>query len=276
MKLENVRGLVWMTIVLPGAIVLMFLPYLPGRYDGLACDVSYLMHVLSYSSLLLVPVGVLWVANGRVGISSVVGKLLMGSVGLICLLMAVSAAARGSLVLGALLIAVSYYFLLKVDAWMRGQPGSSFPIAVFLVLFPIVLFVARSLFLERAAEYSRAIAIRNSESLIRDIESYRKREGHYPISIQSLHNDSDYPPGVIGIRQYYYEPNGEAYNLYFEQLSTGLDMQEIVMFNKLDEHHFASHARDILEYTDAELALRRGDRRKINLETPHWVMIEFD
>ena len=57
----------------------------------------------------------------------------------------------------------------------------------------------------------------------------------------------DYKPSVIGIKQYHYEPNGEAYNVYFEQLSNRFGTREIVMYNKLDQHAFASHAAHILE-----------------------------
>jgi hypothetical protein len=48
------------------------------------------------------------------------------------------------------------------------------------------------------------------------------------------------------------------------------------MYNKLNEHSFAAHARDILEYTGEELALRRGDRRRYELATSHWISIKFD
>lgn len=72
------------------------------------------------------------------------------------------------------------------------------------------------------------------------IEIYYQHEAKCPVSLQALH--SDYDPRVIGIRQYFSEPNGYAYNLYFEHLSAKLDMEEIVMLNKLDEHHFATHA----------------------------------
>jgi len=41
-------------------------------------------------------------------------------------------------------------------------------------------------------------------------------------------------------------PNGKAYNVYFKQFSDELDAEEIVMYNKLNEHYFTAHSQDIL------------------------------
>ena len=101
-----------------------------------------------------------------------------------------------------------------------------------------------------------------------------QKNGSYPLSLQALH--SDILPGIIGIKQYYYEPNGNGYNLYFKQFSDEMDVEEIVMYNKLDEHAFAAHLLDILEYSGQELTLRRGDRRRYRLSSPHWIYIKFD
>jgi hypothetical protein len=129
------------------------------------------------------------------------------------------------------------------------------------------------LFIDGAVELSRNIAIRNSETLIQPIENYQK-SGHYPISLQALHYDIS--PEVIGISQYFYEPNGNAYNVYFKQFSDELDVEEIVMYNKLNQHYFTAHSQDILEYTGDTLVLRRGDRRRVKLSTPHWISIIFE
>jgi hypothetical protein len=136
------------------------------------------------------------------------------------------------------------------------------------------VFLVRYIFITPAVEFSRDKAIKNSERLIQAIETYYKHHGQYPLSLQAL--NSDYSPFLIGISHYYYEPNGNAYNLYFKQISDTLDMEEIVMYNKLDEHRFAAHAMDILEFTGEELALRKGDRRKFKHSTQHWIYFKFD
>ena len=67
--------------------------------------------------------------------------------------------------------------------------------------------------LPRAAGWSRDRAIQNSATLIAEIESFRQRRGHYPVSLQSLNRDV--PTGVVGIERFHYEPNGHAYNVFF-------------------------------------------------------------
>jgi hypothetical protein len=93
--------------------------------------------------------------------------------------------------------------------------------------------------------------MRQSEQLIQDIEAYHKKNGQYPLSLLSV--NKDYEPSLIGIKEYHYEPFGNAYNLYFEQFSDELDIKEIVMYNKLNEHAMTSHDMDILEYSGEEL-----------------------
>src|SRR5690606_7068077 len=101
------------------------------------------------------------------------------------------------------------------------------PIAVALVAVAIVLVAFQVTILPRAAERSRDRAIRQSTSLIEAIEAFRERRGHYPISLQSLNRDV--PTGVIGIERFQYEPNGDAYNLYFVRPHIALDAMEVVM-----------------------------------------------
>jgi hypothetical protein len=128
--------------------------------------------------------------------------------------------------------------------------------------------------LPRAAGWSRDRAIQYSAAMITEIESFRQRRGHYPVSLQSLNRE--FPTGVVGIERFHYEPNGAAYNLFFVRPHIELDAQEVVMFNPRDEHRFASHELDILQYDGEQLDLRRGDRRRIRLAHPHWISILFD
>ena len=143
------------------------------------------------------------------------------------------------------------------------------PIPFYLVCVPLVLVAFRATVLPRAAGWSRDRAIRHSATLIAEIESFRQRRGHYPVSLQS--QSPDFPTGVVGIERFHYEPNGEAYNLFFVRPHIGLDAEEAVVFNPRDEHHFTAHALDILQYDGEQLDLRRGDRRRTQLAQPHWI-----
>ena len=57
--------------------------------------------------------------------------------------------------------------------------------------------------------------------LLGDIEAYHAASGRYPSSFLALHKD--YKPSVVDIKQFHYAPNGQAYNLFFEQPTFATD-----------------------------------------------------
>lgn len=262
-------------------VLCMFRPFMHGRYDNLSVTLSFMTQIFSFVSLMFIPLGLLWFLSGLSKMKAekrnrlfTVSSIVIS--GLVAIIVSVAPFSRNSLSFA--IIFLFFVFSLLVIAYSKSKTSSDNsrfnPTLIYLIVIPIVLVMTRFLFIEKAVEYSRYNAIRNSESLIQSIESYYKKHGHYPISLQALH--SDYLPNVVGIPQYYYEPNGTAYNLYFQQFSHDLAAEEIVMYNKLDEHFFAAHAMDILEYTGEELSLRRGDRNRFKLPTPHWILIRMD
>ncbi|MCA1605088.1 MAG: hypothetical protein LC775_06370, partial [Acidobacteria bacterium] len=108
------------------------------------------------------------------------------------------------------------------------------------------------------------------------IEQYRAARGSYPSSLLALHKD--YHPYLTGIEQFHYAPNGDAYNLYFEQpkFLFDLGLREIVMYNKLDEHLIVSHAAWILTGPPEEVQIRRGWHAVHAASSPHWKYLRFD
>jgi hypothetical protein len=142
------------------------------------------------------------------------------------------------------------------------------------VCVPAALVGFIAIALPRAADWSRDRAIQHSATLIAEIESFHERRGHYPLSLQSLNRDI--PTGVVGIERFHYEPNGEAYNLFFVRPAVSLDAKEVIMFNRRDEHRFTSHELDILQFDGEQLDRRRGDRRRTSLGKAHWISIIFD
>lgn len=127
-----------------------------------------------------------------------------------------------------------------------------------------------------AIEFSRSRAIWNSAQLIADIEQYRAANGRYPASLLSVWEDNK--PWVIGVRQYHYEPSGDAYNMFFEQLVLPFGTREFVMYNPRDAHALISHKRDLLQLTPQELALEqtRGHYAVHDAPHPHWRYFWFD
>jgi len=279
----------FVTIVLISALVIlcMFLPFLPGRYDMLAVTISFMTQLFSLASLLLVPLGFFWlwfeIKKRKTNTTSpektkrfAIATVLM--VGIVTLVVSFGALTNYNLSFGILFLLFCFSLLTRTYLKLRRQgipDNLKFnPTPIYLLIIPIVVALVRFSFINTAVQFSRDYAIKNSEPLITAIEAHHAKNGSYPISLQAIH--TDILPGVIGIKQYHYEPNGTAYNLYFKQFSDELDVEEIVMYNKLDEHAFAAHVLDILEYSGEELALRRGDRHKSKLSQPHWIYIKFE
>jgi hypothetical protein len=261
------------TVILMAA---MLGPYLPGRFDASAATLSFVIQVASYVSLLFVPVGIAWMVIRKR--SSLWHRVTVGLAGLIVFVAVVSAVSVNHLSLGTIIGFASIMYLQaafrRTEASMECTETTRPAIAPYIAIVPVVLVAFITLVLPRAAEWSRDRAIRSSAALIAEIASYHQRRGHYPLSLQSLNRD--FPTGVVGIERFHYEPNGQSFNLFFVRQHIALDAKEVVMFNPRDEHRFASHELDILQYDGEELDQRRGDRRRTRLTNPRWISILFD
>lgn len=253
--------------------LVMVLPYLPGPFDASAAALSFVVQVGSYASLLLVPVGLVWmVGRSR---SELWHRLALVLGGMVAFVITIAAASMNQLALGVLLGVGAIYLLRAARRRTRSEPESigsrRRSIPIFLVGVPLILVTFRSTVLPLAADWSRNRAIWNSTALIAEIESFHRRRGHYPVSL--LSQNSDFPTGVVGIDRFHYEPHGEAYNLFFLRPHLALDAEEAVVFNPRDEHHVTSHDLDLLQFDGEQLDLRRGDRRRTGLAQPHWISI---
>ncbi len=265
----------------------MLLPFLPGRYDGLAVTLSFMAQLFSFAGLLLVPLGLLWLwfeltkhnpttpSHNKTKHFSIVTVFTLAFVTVV---VSLGALTNYHLSFGLLFLAFCFFLLtrtfLKLKRGSIPHSSKSNHIPIYLITIPVFVALIRFGFILAVVQFSRDEGIKNSEPLITAIEAYHAKNGNYPISLQAIH--TDILPGVVGIKQYHYEPNGTAYNLYFKQFSDELDVEEIVMYNKLDQHAFAAHVLDILEHSEDELALRRGDRHKYKLSAPHWMYIKFE
>ena len=252
---------------------------MPGRYDNLSIPLSFMIQIFSFVSLIFVPIGIFWLIKTRTADKQEVTrkrftKLTVVIAGLITIIVSIGAFSQNNTSLAILFLAISLFTLTKTFIKLNKDEVKSNSLLLYLIVIPLILVLMRYKFVSTAVQMSRATAIRNSEVLIQSIENYQKRNGYYPISLQALHYDIS--PNVVGIPQYFYEPNGDAYNVYFKQFSDELDMEEIVMYNKLNEHYFTAHSQDILEYEGDTLVLRRGDRRRFKLPADYWISIKFE
>lgn len=268
-------------------VALMFAPYIPGDYDSFSITLSAMAQLSSFAGLLLVPIGILWIIyetvkrkkkissnknTYRFALTSFVVSCIVG------LAIAMAAFAGGSLSLAIITLAVYIYIAMKVMVRMRRlkvQESNGFnPTPFYLICIPTIAVLVRFMFIPAATAFSRNYAIKQSGQLIQHIEAYYAKNGHYPISLHSVWED--YKPGITGIKRFYYEPSGNAYNLFFEQFAAELDIKEIVMYNKFDEQDFSSHNSDLLVLTPEEIKLQRGYVSVTALQTPHWKYFSFD
>ena len=262
--------------------IFIFLPYFPGDYDEVVVTFSIMAQMLGMAGLLLVPIGIIWLLyehiqkRKNVGSSEKVAHrfaLVTAIIGCFVGLVVAIGAFINSTVLAIITLLLCFVLNRIWFRHMKATSGYNY-IPLYLILIPIVVVGIRIAFIQQATTFSRDRAIQNTKQLIHDIEVYHDKNGHYPVSLLSLHED--YEPDVRGIKRYYYEPFGEAYNIYFEQFATALDIKEIVMYNKLDQHEFSSHNSDLLQLTLLQIEQQRGYVKKYDLLHEHWKYFWFD
>jgi hypothetical protein len=226
-------------------------PFLSGGYDRLAVPLSTMVQVFGVVGLALVPGGLLWWMMPRFGFALAVWSTVLGTC--IALILALFATLSVGNAFGVLTLATWVYVL--VQLWprlrrMRGAvgEGSAFrPAAVYLMGLPLVVFVGQLALSGPMARASRERAIANAGAFIGDIEQYHARHGRYPVSLQA--QNRDYHPDVVGVERYVYVPQGESYNLSFEQPRFLLDRfgtREWVVYNPRDGHRVYSHTSWLL------------------------------
>lgn len=269
-----------------------FYPLLPGEYDRLAMSLSVMAQTLALAALLIVPVGIAWLifelqnrarrkrnlAVKARGYHFALASLMMASIVATAALL--GAFMSSSLSFGVLTLTALCYMgsrlIPKLKLLKKAEAENFNPAPLYLVFIPVIVLVFQLTLAPRATSFSRNHAIAQSAELIGDIEAYYATYGHYPNSLLALHKD--YKPSVVGIEQFHYAPNGQAYNLFFEQPTflSDFGVREIVMYNRLDEHVMVSHAAWILAGAPEQLEARQGWHSSRDASSPHWKLFRFD
>ncbi len=276
------------------AIVLCtYYPFFPGKYDGSALVLSTIAQLVATVGLLLVPIGVLWLAyevkkrargkrqqpDAYRGYRFAIAALIIGSIGVLAASLIIALGIGISV--GVLTLALGIYavsrLIPRVQKLKRAHDANVNPTPLYLLAVPTVVLLVQVALAARATEFSRNHAITNSAELINAIERHHAEHGRYPKSLLAVWKD--YYPSVVGIEGFSYAPNGDAYNLVFEQprlLFDGFGTREFVMYNKLDQHIFVSHAAWILGSPPAQLTARQGWYAVHDDPSPHWKYFWFD
>jgi hypothetical protein len=264
------------------AVTGIFLPFIPGDYDYFAVGLSGIFQFAAFASLFLVPVGLTWwIVNfikGKTDETSSKHPIYFRKITLAIIAIIILAAALGAFIThnrfsAIIILILGVYVFSKSRNNMNHQIATySKVIPYYLFIIPLTVFIIRIAFIEKAKNYTTNFVIKQSEQLIQDIEAYKEANGHYPISLQST--IEDYKPAISGIERFHYELSGDAYNLYFEQISDLIGTQEIVMYNKLDEQEMTVHNQDLLRIAPENIF--RGYHKVVELPNPHWKVFYFD
>ena len=271
-------------------LLCIFYPFLPGGYDGLAMALSTMAQTAVVVGLLFVPVGILWLvhearngARRKQGLPhpesgyrfSVVSVVVASIVAIAVSVSAGIAVGRSfGLLAFALWIYAAATLIPRLKLLRTAERASLNPVPLYLAVVPVAVLLCQRALAGPAAEFSRNRAIDNSAEVVNDIERFHTAHGHYPGSLLAVW--PDYKPSVIGIEQYHYARQGDAYNLVFEQPSFRWGTREFVVYNKLDEHFFPSHAEWNLRSTPEALSGREGWYAVHDAARPHWKYFWFD
>jgi hypothetical protein len=259
-------------------VVCMVYPFLPGGYDRLAVPLSTLAQVFGVVGLALVPGGLLWLTKPRFGfVLSVLSTAVGACVALILALFATLSVGNA---FGVLTLAAWVYVLVRLIPRLkrlkRAESSGFHPAPVYLVCLPVLALAAQLALVAPMARASRDRAIANAGAFIGDIEQYHARYGRYPASLQA--QNRDYYPDVVGVERYIYVPQGDSYNLSFEQPRFLLDRfgtREWVVYNPRDEHRVYSHTAWLLPPPDvAEPS--QGWYASGETGHAHWMYFLFD
>ncbi|MGC4127998.1 MAG: hypothetical protein QM564_00240 [Bergeyella sp.] len=257
----------------------IFLPFFHGDYDYFAVGISYIFQFAVFSSLLLVPIGLIWLLlniTNRKNKQTVKSPLYLKRAIFVIAIIIILASALGAFASDNRFSAIAilgmgiFLFLIRKKVNLHPVPNSIIP--YYLIIIPLTVVSIRLAYFEKVKDKSTDFVIQQSEQLIADIEAYKNTNGHYPYSLLSA--IEDYHTEVSGIPRFYYEVKGNAYNLYFEQTSNMLGTEEIVMYNKLDEQEMTVHNQDLLRIPYDNII--HGHHKVLELPQKHWKIFLFD
>jgi len=269
--LRHVLGIATLTLA---GIACVFLPLMPGEYDPSAFIISTIATVIAFAALLLVPIG-LAISIFAKSKRTIFNSFTLGVTSLLTTFVtAAGALATQSKSLAGGLVVAGLFVTYRVVRQADRTRGSYQWIGLYLIFVPAVMLAAWIAFADIAIDFARSRSIENARPLIEAIESYHIENARYPESL--LSQWEDYDAGIIGVERYYYEPNGSAYNLYFEQFSPYAGSREFVMYNKFGEHKFSAHNADRLELSPDDQIRQAGWHAKVDLAQENWKSFLFD
>lgn len=271
----------------------VFSPFVPGRYDPFAAQLSTTAQLLGAAGLLLVPIGVVWQtsemlrrsqrnptsANPRRRYHFALAALITASFLVVAVSLIVLFGVSTSF--GLLILALWFYTTFRcmpnLQRLKSSETESIQPAPLYLIFTPLAVLLLQVVLAAPLTEFSRNHAIANSAEFISHIEAYRAEHGRYPVTLAAMWKD--YYPDVVGIERFHYAPYGASYNLFFEQpkhLFDNIGAREWIVYNPDDDHRMFSHTSWFLLLTPDELERSQGWFAVHDARVPHWKCFLFD
>lgn len=224
-------------------------PFLSGGFDRLAVPLSTMAQLFGVVGLTLVPIGLLWLVMPRLAFVLSVASTIVGTG--IALVVALFATLSVGNAFGVLTLTVWVVVLVRLIPKLRLLKHAEHPVfhpaGMYLVSLPLIALAAQVSLRTTLSQSSKAHGIANANVFIADIEQYHTQYGRYPVSLQA--QNRDYHPDVVGVERYIYVPQGDSYNLSFEQPRFLLDRfgtREWIVYNPRDSHRVYSHTNWLL------------------------------
>lgn len=253
----------------------MYLPYAHGDYDPFAVGLSSIFQFAGFASALLIPVGLIAIIKNFLNNENN-KPTYPGTLAFVVLILVLLAAVLGAFIsnnrFSAIIILCTGMYLFFANRKKLLGLLNRYSAAYYFIIIPLIVVGARIIFLKEIKDRSTEFAIQQCGAFIRDIETYKNKNGHYPVSL--LSTIEDYKPFVSGISRFHYELKGDAYNIYFHQFSDIPGTEEIVMYNKLDEQEMTVHNQDLLRVPYHNIL--HGHHKVADMMIPHWKIFYFD
>lgn len=165
----------------------------------------------------------------------------------------------------------------KVTKAVGKEINNTPSVPIYLISVPIFVLVIQLIIAKPVTNWSRDRTIINATEFIKDIESFKSKNGYYPKTLQAMYKD--YSPKTAGVEKYHYLPFTDSYNISFEQprfLFDEIGTREWVVYHPKDEHRAYSHTSWLLLLSPEESELRQGWYTSVNTGHKHWKSFLFD
>jgi len=250
-KLTDMKSIISLFTFCLLTIILIVSPFFPGPSNSLVIGLSSVSLTLGFFGLLLVPVGVLWIIfewkkcrqpkENQIDwkpsyLLSIIATIIITGINTIYIPLIYQF--EGVLAAGVFVILLCWILhrMIRFIRKIKTQPSRAFIyMPVYLIILPIIAYASNKFLVDPISNFSRTLAIQQSEVLIRAIEEYKNNEGTYPESLESMKGKyiEEIPESqIMGVTHYRYHKLDDDFTLAFSQWKDGAALEELVIFDR--------------------------------------------